>query len=354
MTSASNSMLAAVWHGPNQLKLENRPIPELTPGSMLIKVLACAVCGSDLRILSNGNPRIEPPRILGHEVSGEVIALGSGVEGFDIGDKVTTGADIPCGECYHCKSGRANCCDTNYAVGYQFDGGYAEYMLVHPLIVKYGPIQKLPKDMSWEHGALAEPLACCINGFERALYQPGSGGTVVVFGAGPIGLMLTMLAREYGAEHIVVIEPAFNRRAQALRFGADTVLDPSAVDVVAEVMNITKSQGAQALFTACPSTEAHEQAIAMVAKRGVVNLFGGLPKTAGAISVLSNHIHYKEAYITGSHGSTPDQHAQALKMIADKKIDADALISATFMLEEIHEAMNFAASKSNGKVVIRL
>ena len=128
-------MLAALWHGPHDIRIEKKPIPEVLPGSVLVKVKACAICGSDLRIKGDGNPRINAPRILGHEIAGEVVKLGDGVDNYAIGDRVSTGADVPCGNCNHCKSGRPNCCDLNLAIGYQFDGGFAEYILLDPLVV---------------------------------------------------------------------------------------------------------------------------------------------------------------------------------------------------------------------------
>lgn len=350
--SLPETMLAAVWNGPDQLDLIQRSVPEVVPGALLIRVRACAICGSDLRILRSGNPRITAPRIIGHEVSGEVVAIGHGVSGFAIGDRVTTGADIPCGECEHCRSGRANCCDINYAVGYQFDGGFAEYMLVNPLIVKYGPIRMFSDALPYEHAALAEPLACCINGYERALYEPDAGGSVVVFGAGPIGLMLVMLGRAFGAKRIITIEPSAVRRAKALQLGAHIALDPENEDVVANVLAATGGSGAQAIFTACPSATSHEQAIAMVGKRGVVNLFGGLAKTAPAISLLSNHLHYREAYITGSHGSTPAHHKRALAMIEENEIDVAPLIAESVPLAEIHRGFALAGSGGPGKIVV--
>ena len=348
-----SKMLAAVWNGPDKLELQERNVPEVIPGSILMQVKSCAICGSDLRIVKNGNPRIVAPRILGHEASGEIVAIGEGVTEFSIGDRITTGADIPCGECEHCLSGRANCCEINFAVGYQFDGAFAEFMLVNPLIVKYGPIKKFSKKLSWEVAALAEPLGCCINGYERALYKKGSGGNVVVFGAGPIGLMLISLGKILGADRIICIEPSAVRRSMAITFGADVTLDPHAEDVVEKVMHITNGVGGHAIFTACPSITAHEQAIAMVAKRGVVNLFGGLSKTSPAISLLSNHLHYKEAYITGSHGSTPKHHADALAMIEDGIFDAESLISKSFKLKDIHLAYDLAASGLAAKVIIK-
>jgi len=346
-------MQAAVWYQPNDLRLEDRPIPDAIPGSLVLKVHACAVCGSDIRILKEGNPRILEPRILGHEIAGEVVEIGEGVVGYAIGDRISTGADIPCGECKHCKSGRPNCCDINYAIGYQFDGGYAEYVRLDPLVVKYGPLQKFDKKLPWKNAALAEPLACCINGYERVFYQEGAGGTVVIFGAGPIGLMLMTLGKQlYSAKQVIMIEPNKTRRALSLSLGADIVVDPATEDPVTLVMDLTDGQGAQAIFTACPVIETHKQAIEMVAKRGVVNLFGGVPKSEPPIPLLSNFLHYREAYVTGSHGSTPEQHSKALALISTGRVDVTNLISKTVSLSNIHEGFALATAGSVSKVIV--
>jgi L-iditol 2-dehydrogenase len=346
-------MLAAIWNGPNDMRLVDKVIPEVIPGSVLVKVKACAICGSDLRILGDGNVRITPPHTLGHEISGEVVEIGKGVDNYAVGDRVATGADVPCGECEHCLSGRPNCCDINYAIGYQFDGGYAEYILLDPLVVKYGPMQKINKSLSWQEASLAEPLACCINGYERALYHKNMGGVVVIFGAGPIGLMLMMLGKKYyGVEQIIIIEPSKVRRDMALDLGADIVIDPSNEDPVEKVMSITNEQGAQAIFTACPIIETHRQAIKMVAKRGVVNFFGGVPKDDPEITLLSNFIHYREAYITGSHGSTPEQHKKALNMITDGSVNVSNLISKSVPLKDIDKGFEMAASGLLAKVIV--
>ena len=347
-------MLAAVWHGPNDLRLEKRPLPKVLPGTVLVKVQACAICGSDLRIIGDGNSRINPPHILGHEISGEIVELGEGVQNYSLGDRVSTGADIPCGECYHCRTGQPNCCDTNLAIGYQFDGGFAEYILLDPLVVKYGPMRKFGKELSWNNASLAEPLACCINGYERAFYNKNSGGTVVIFGAGPIGLMLLMLGISYfNVDRTVVVEPSENRRQLASKLGADLVINPDKIDPVESVMDFTNQQGANLIFTACPVIETHTQAIKIVAKRGVVNLFGGVAKTELPISLLSNFIHYREAYITGSHGSTPRQHSMALDLIERKIIDISKIVSNTVNLSNIHEGFAIASSGNSAKVIIK-
>ncbi len=348
--SLPSHMKAAVWYGPNDVRVETRPVPAVIPGSVLVEVMACAVCGSDLRIFREGNPRITVPRIIGHEIAGVVAEVGSGVTRFKTGDRVSIGADIPCGKCVHCLSGRANCCDTNLAIGYQFDGGYADYVRLDPIVVELGPVHLFSQDVTYDAAALAEPLACCLNGYERALFRPGN--TVAIFGAGPIGLMLAMLGQYSGAGGVIVVEPSTYRRRKAEEAGASLVIDPRSEDPVARILEFTHGNGADTIFTACPVAETHEQAVQVVAKRGVINFFGGLPKAAPPIRILSNLIHYREAYITGSHGSTPAQHQQALEIISSGQIDAARMISHGIDLADVVKGFNLAGSGETMKVVV--
>jgi len=343
---------SAFWLAPGEIVIMDNPIPKVIEGTILVKVEACAVCGSDLRIFYDGNTRINPPRIIGHEISGRVVSVGKGVSKYKIGDIVSIGADIPCGKCDFCLNGKSNCCDINYAVGYQFDGGFSQYMLLNPLIVKHGPLQVVKNDIEPDVAALAEPLGCCINGYERGLIKPKS--TIVIFGGGPIGLMLCLLAPIYQAKTVILVEPS-EERLEFAKKRLDSIsyfINPSKLDPIEEIMQLTNGNGADLIFTANPVVDTHEQAVKIVAKRGVVNLFGGLPKAARAMVLLSNNIHYKEAYITGSHGSTPQQHKKALDLIESKKLQIDFLITHKFSLRDIQTAFSVAKSGKGLKVVV--
>jgi len=344
---------SAFWIGPGKLKILENKIPRVVDGSLLIKIEACAICGSDLRIYNDGNIRIKPPRIIGHEIAGEVVAVGKGIINYKVGDLISTGADIPCGKCEHCLNGQSNCCDINYAVGYQFDGGFSQYMLLDPLMVKYGPIQKVKNNLEPDLAALAEPLACCINGYERGLIKPKS--TVVIFGGGPIGLMLCLLAPIYKVKKVILVEPN-NHRIEFAKNNIHSInhfINPLENDPIEKIMSITNGLGSELVFTANPIVETHEQAIEVVSKRGVVNLFGGLPKDAKKIQILSNNIHYKESYITGSHGSTPKQHKKALGLINKNKVNLAPLITHKFSLKNIEEAFKIAKSGKGLKVIVK-
>ena len=346
-------MIAAVWHGPNDLRVEERERPKVLPGTVVVKVKACFICGSDLRILREGNSRITEPRIIGHEIAGEVVEVGKGVESLNVGDRISTGADVPCGECDYCKDGLPNSCEINYAIGYQFDGGFAEYIRLDHRVVKYGPVQKFDEKLDWKYAALAEPLGCCINGFDQVLAEYKKPSSVIIFGAGPIGLLLLKLARKvYGIETIIVVEPALLRRQKAIEIGANAAINPSSDNVVDAVLNLTSGKGVDLVFTACPVLQTHKDAFKVIAPNGAINLFGGIGKAEHPIEILSNYIHYKQITVTGSHGSTPLQHRKALSLIQEGVITVDDIISHEISLNNIIEGFNLAQSGEASKVLI--
>ena len=344
------TMKAAVVTGPKQIGPQQIPMPSVNRGDLLIKISSCAVCGSDVRITDSGNDRVKVPAIIGHEIAGTVVSVGEDVTQFKVGERVAVGADIPCGACYWCLNGMGNCCDKNYAMGYQFPGGFAEYCLLNSTVVRFGPVCRIPNDVSMDEAALAEPLACCINGMERVFFKPGQ--SVLVMGSGPIGLMLVQLAKIYGSPLVVLSDVDEKRLEEAVKAKPDHVINSSRENLTTEVARLTNNVGIDVVFTACASAEAHEAAIEVTSKRGFINFFGGLPSSARKISILSNKIHYKELYITGSHGSTPRQHAAAMQLISSKRIDVSSLITHSFGLDDIAVALDTVRTKKGLKVMI--
>ena len=343
-------MKAAVLEELEKLVVKEVDTPEIGPDEALVKVHACAVCGSDIRIFHHGNNRVKPPAILGHESAGEIVYVGERVAGFSPGDRVALGADVPCGECAACKAGYGNNCKINYAMGYQFQGSFAEYVPLNRFMLNYGPVHKIPDSMSWEEAALAEPLACVLNAAEFA--GIAKGDTVVIMGAGPIGCMIIPVARMNGAAKIIVINRSPGRLEFAKRIGADVVICSSEEDQIARVLSETGGLGADVIFTANPSPQSHIDALEMARNRGRVNLFGGLP--AGTkVEVETNLIHYKELMVTGAHGSVPRHHRQAIELIASGRIGVSGFVSHSFPLGEINEAFRMAESKEGLRVVVK-
>jgi L-iditol 2-dehydrogenase len=310
---------------------------------LLLKVLSCAICGSDLKISKVGNARIVENRTIGHEISGEVIKVGKNVLGFRLGDTVSIGADLPCHNCQYCKSGNVNLCKTNLAIGYQFDGGFSQYMVVNKHVLKNGPIQKFKK-IDPDIACLAEPLACAINGVEKSLqcYSSGKPGSALIFGGGPMGILLAEYLYYNNISNILIIEKNKDR----LKFIETNT------KFIAQQSSIQISKKFDLIFTACPAPETHSLSLDLIDTSGVINFFGGLPPDAPKISLNSNSIHYSESVLMGTHGSSPRHHKIALNLLEKNKINLDFLITHKFSLNQIQEAFKVANSGYGQKIII--
>jgi L-iditol 2-dehydrogenase len=342
---------AAVLESLDNLVLKDVPMPEIDDDSALMRVESVAICGSDVRILHYGNPRVAPPAIIGHETSGVVVQTGKNVTRVKEGDRVAIGADVPCGQCSWCRNGLGNNCAINYAVGYQIPGAFAEYMKLPKLLLDEGPVTPFSEKLDFDSAALAEPLACAVNGLELA--NMSLGKTVVIIGLGPIGCMMLDLARMMGATKVIGVQRSRLRMEIAKQYGADVYLYSGEEDVVARCREETGGEGPDVVMTTCGSVEAHEQAVEMVAHRGYVNLFGGLKKDARPMSLPSNTIHYKECFLTGSHGSVPRQHELAVRLLERGLVRVQPLITHRFPLRRIHEAFEAMEGRSGMKIMVR-
>jgi L-iditol 2-dehydrogenase len=345
-------MKAAVVEGFDKMSVKEIPDPKIDENGILVRVKACAVCGSDIRIFHSGNSRVEYPAVIGHEISGEVVEAGKNVSKFKKGDRVAIGADVPCGECAFCEAGIGNNCQINYAIGYQFQGGFAEYIPLNRITVNYGPVHVIPDNMTWEEGALAEPLGCVLNALELSPVKINDN--VVVIGAGPIGCMIVEVAKKMGAAKVILVQRSRKRLETAMKtVHADVFVCSSEEDAVKRVLEETGGLGADVIFTANPSPEAQQDAIKMAKNRAFVNFFGGLPKDKSCVTLDTNLIHYKELHITGAHGAMPIHHLKAIQMIASGTIDVKPFISDSFPLDEINEAFRAAESHKGMRMIVK-
>lgn len=342
-------MKAAVLEELNKLVVKEVPTPQITDDEVLVRVRACAICGSDIRIYHSGNDRVKTPWIIGHEIAGEITEVGKNVTRFKAGDRIAIGADIPCGECKFCVSGFSNNCQINYATGYQYQGGFAEYMPLSKMMLTYGPVQIIKDSVSFDEAALAEPLGCVLNGLELSDIKLGQ--TVVIIGTGPIGCMIIEIAKMMGATKIIVIDLSKDRLEMAKEFSADVFIASSEEDAVARVLEETDGMGADVVITACPSTAAQVDALKMAKNRGRVNFFGGLPH-GSTITIDSNIIHYKELFVHGTHGSLVRHHIKAVELISSGKMDMKKFISHKLPLDKILDGIAIAENKSGRRVII--
>ena len=344
-------MRAFVYEKAGVSRLQDFPRPSAQGAGALIRVLSCSVCGTDLRAWQHGNERISPPRITGHELCGEIVAVGSRQTDFAVGDRISMAPAIGCGSCYPCSRGYTNLCDNLQTIGFQFNGGFAEYMEVPPIAFTSGNVYRTPAAVSDEEAALAEPIACVVNGQE--FLHIGPGDTVAIFGSGFIGCMHAELARMSGAHMVIMIEPnAARAEAAHSLIPFSSLVVPGKMDLHAEVKRLTEGRGADVLITACPVGQAQADAVALSAKRGRISLFGGLAKeTTGFLD--SNVIHYKELSIHGVHASTPRQNRNVMEWIAAGKLNVRKYITKVYPLAEIEQAFRDLQSQSVFKAVVK-
>jgi len=343
-------MKAGVFEAIEHLEVKEVPDLQLEPGSVVIKVKVCSICGTDLRIYHYGHARIKLPHILGHEIAGQISAIDSQVSDFQVGDRVAITPRIACGKCFYCRRGQDIYCLNSQSFGYQLAGGYAEYLLVPERGVRYGVVNTIEETVSFEEAALAETLACCIRAQKTS--RVSAGDTVAIIGGGPVGIIHCRLAKANNASKVVLVERETKRLEHVNLDSIDTIIDPQKSNVETEILSLTEGNGADVVIVACSSAQAQEQSLSLAGKGGRINFFGGLPPDQSKISIDSNLIHYREISLQGSHGSTPSDNRKALNMLARGLLRLDDLVSHRFPLDSIREAFLFAESRKGMHVAI--
>ncbi len=328
------------FHGREDLRLEELPAPNPGPGEVRIRPVAVGVCGTDAHILHGEFPAA-PPVVLGHEVAGFVDAVGADVQGFREGDFVTVQPNTFCTVCRFCRTGREHLCPQLRGFGVHMNGGFAEGQIVTAKVVYH-----LPTTLEPRVGCLTEPLACCIHGMDKLGLV--SGSTVVVLGAGMIGLMLMRLARLAGAGLIVVSEPGALRRQDALAFGADRALDPQDPDWKSAITDATEGQGFDAVIDAVGSSRTFEQGVSLAARGGTILVFGVAPMNATA-SVRPYEIFSGELTVVGAL-INPFTHERAVHLLP--QMGLEKLRIAAFPLAEFKKAFEVQAAGTATKVQI--
>lgn len=353
----ATTMTAAVWHGRKDIRLEEVPVPEAPePGWVQIRVHWCGICGSDLYEYVAGPvfiPVDEPHPltglkgqcILGHEFSGEIVALGDGVSGFDIGERVAADACQHCGECRYCKEGLYNICENLAFTGLMNNGAFAELVNV-PANLLYA----LPDNFPTEAGALIEPLAVGMHAVKKA----GSllGQTVVVVGAGTIGLCTIMCARAAGAAEVIALEVSSARKAKALEVGASRVIDPSDYDPIEEIKTLTGGYGADVSFECIGHKNTAQLAIDVIRKAGRCVMVG-IFEEASEFNFLD--IVATEKQVIGALAYN-GEFADVIAFIADGRLDVEPLITGRIELSQIldkgfEELVN--NKDQNVKIIVR-
>jgi len=344
-------MKSAFLVGPRKFELRDVPEPSAPDDGLLLEVVACGVCGSDLRRWNEGPPKGVDGIVPGHEAAGVILQVGKEVTGYSVGDRLAVAPDIHCGNCYYCQRGMYNLCDELHFVGVTpgYPGGFAEKLVLTGEVLTNGIVHKMPDGVTFMEGALAEPC-CSVLTLHRKM-STGLGDTVVVMGAGPIGCLHVVVAKARGAL-VVVSEPSQTRRKMVQRFVPDLVVDPLKEDLADHVGKLTGGIGADIVICANPIGQTQTQAVEIVRKAGRVILFGGLPKGNPMVSLNSNRIHYGEIEVIGAFSYHPTAHKLALDMLQRKVIRADLMITHTFSLDSIDEAFQTAAGGEALKVMV--
>jgi threonine dehydrogenase-like Zn-dependent dehydrogenase len=336
-------MRQALFTGPGQLTIEEAPIPAPSGREVLVRVEACGVCGSDRAIFAGHHP-LKPPVVLGHEYAGVVEATGPEVRQLRAGDRVVIDPNIMCGTCSFCRRGMVQLCVNITPLGISRPGGFAEYSLV-PEPNAY----LIPDTMSFDQAALVEPLACCVRGINQADVRLAA--TVVVLGAGPIGLMLAQLARLRGAGRVVCVEPSADRRALAQRLAADITLDGAdPATVQGAVQDLTHGLGADVVIEASGRTSAAQLTLDLVQAGGTIVWFGACPEH-DRVAVPPFRVNDREITVRGSN-INPFTHQTALTLIERGRVLVDDLVSDHLSFEALQGALDPTQPAPRGKPVL--
>lgn len=331
--------------GNGQFQVVEEPVPTIGELDVLVKVSACGICGTDVHIYhgDKGSAQVTPPVVLGHELAGTVEKTGEKVTALKVGDHVTVDPNIYCGKCHYCQIGKKQLCDNLYAIGVNRNGGFAEYCAVPE-----SQCYLLPPDVPLRYGAMVEPLACCIHGIDLA--QLRVGDTVCVIGGGAIGLLMLQLAKLNGASKVIVSEPVAMRREIALQLGADLTIDPVHEDLKERLEEYLGVPGVDVVIECVGNTIAVRQAFE-AAKRGTTVLLFSVPKPDTTHPLDLMDVYKKELKIVGSM-INPDTHGRAAALIGSGKIRLAEIITHSYPLEGLKDAILMQMSSESLKVIL--
>ncbi len=336
---------AAVYYSNRDVRIEERPVPEIGPAELLVEIHASGICGSDVlewyRIK-------KAPIVLGHEVAGRVVRAGEAVTRFAVGDRVAVNHHVPCNTCHYCLAGYHTACETLHTTGFD-PGGFCEYVRVPPLQTDRG-VYPLAEGVSFEEGSFAEPLGCVVRGQRSAGLRPGQ--SVAVFGSGVSGVLHVALARACGAGRIVATDICDEKLRLARNFGADEAI-PAGEDVPERVREALGGRGADLVVVCCGALSAFEQALAAVDRGGTVLCFATTDPDV-ALPVPLNEFWRNDVTLKPSYGNSPYDARVALELIAARRVPVAEMITHRLPLEEAQEAFRLMSTPGSGSLKIVL
>jgi L-iditol 2-dehydrogenase len=335
----NQQMTAAVLYGKEDVQIETVDVPEIGRGDVLVRVRAALTCGTDVKVFRRGYHArmIVPPALFGHELGGDIVAMGKDVRGFKMGQRVVAANSAPCGECFYCRHNQENLCEDLLFN----NGAYAEYIRIPERIVRKN-MYEVPDHVSYEDAALVEPLACVLRGLEESNVRPGD--TVAVIGLGPIGMMFVRLAKSVCDARVIAIGRRPQQLLRASRMGAEeTVLNCEGADVVGPVHEMTGGRGADVVIEAVGLPEVWQLAIKLLRRGGVVNFFGGCPDGT-LLSLDTNLLHYSELTCKASFHHTPALIRKALELVSRGYVGAKDFVNHSEPLTNLLQVMQHLMS----------
>jgi L-iditol 2-dehydrogenase len=346
------TMRAAVYRGVNDVRMETVPVPKIGSAEMLVRVHSCGVCGTDLKKIATGSH--PAPRIFGHETSGVVAAVGDGVRDYRPGDRVMVFHHIPCGQCFYCQNKTFAQCSTYKKVGCTagFEpsgGGFAEYVRVMDWIVEHGTV-RIPEDVSFEQACFVEPVNTCMKGIQAVRLRQGE--TVLAIGQGPIGIILSVLAKRAGAT-LITSDLYPERLRIGSSCGIDLTIDASRADVVTRVRELTEGRGADAVILAVGGNSLIQTAMDAARPGGRILLFAQTQHGETVIDPAA--ICVDEKTLLGSYSASVDLQEEAVRFVMNREMDLERLVSHRFPLCESPQALDLAAhpKPSSMKIMIQ-
>lgn len=335
-------MKTVIFTGPNEdLRIEEKPIPKLDDGDVLVKVDLCGICMSDIMAQQGDATDFSPPVVLGHEIAGTIVETRN--EDYPVGLKVSVDPVMSCGVCYYCLRGMEKFCPKICGIGHDFDGGYAEYVRVPKKLTDNGGLAVVPDDVPVEELVFLEPLACCLG----AVSEMVLGDNLVIFGAGPIGLLFLQLAKREGAR-VIVSEPLVHRQEAARLLGADALIDPSSNNIVEMVLDSTNGIGADSVITATNNPTVIPDAFKVLRRGGYANLFGLFPHNT-KVEFDVEQLHFSGHKVMASWADTRNDTAKAQKEIAERWLTLQPILTGLFPLDQPMEALNYVIERKGLK-----
>jgi len=346
-------MIAAVYHGPEDLRVEQFPTPSARGGEVVLRVDHASICATDLRILKGAHRKYGPGtvRVPGHEVVGTIVELGRGVNRYQLGQRVFVAPNVGCGRCPQCQRGQNNLCVNYDALGITLDGAFAEFMRIPAPFLEQENLIPFDEKLEGAAVALAEPFACVLHG-QHALHL-SSNDIVLILGAGPIGIMHLLAARAAGVKKILVSEQSPERLRIAANMGADRVINFREESLPDLVSAETGDRGADAIVVAAGVREAMETAPVLAGIGGRINFFAGLPSGDTNVVLDANLIHYKELIVTGTTGCSTADCRLSMDLISSGKVDLAPLVSRRYDLEHVTDAFSAVRAGNVLKVVLQ-